>query len=329
MAIGPVELIVPGFEHPNFHGAIIAELERLRESDTVRVIDALAVYKDADGEFEVEHLSTLTEEEAVELGSKVAALIGLGIEGEEGFDAGAAAGAEAAADGLHVFSEQEAWDVLEDIPNDSPAPAASGSPTSSSARSTSSRSGCSPPRKLASCTPPGPPAPARPPEQTDRTAQPATTPIRGERCSHPAESPAARRAGPRAASAAACDGAAPGVTAGPPATALAKVRRESDPDRHEPARTAGSLRAARASRYTKRTAEAWLRDLLDTARRGTLPGMGWVLRRERRARAGRGLVVQSRAPVELRRRAPGTPAAGSDGGVRRGRARRSPAPSAA
>ncbi len=121
MAIGPVQLIVLGFEHPEFHGEIIAELERLRESDTVRVIDALAVYKDADGEFEVEHLSNLTEQEAIELGSKVGALVGLGIEGEEGFEAGAQAGAEAAADGVQVFSDEEAWDVLEEIPNDSAA----------------------------------------------------------------------------------------------------------------------------------------------------------------------------------------------------------------
>jgi hypothetical protein len=49
MAIGPVQLIVLGFNHPEFHGEIIEELERLRESDTVRVIDSLAVYKGADG----------------------------------------------------------------------------------------------------------------------------------------------------------------------------------------------------------------------------------------------------------------------------------------
>ena len=84
MAIGPVQLIVLGFEHPEFHGEIIEEIEKLRASDTVRVIDSLAVYKDADGEIEVRHLSNLTKEEAIELGSKVAALIGLGIEGEEG-----------------------------------------------------------------------------------------------------------------------------------------------------------------------------------------------------------------------------------------------------
>jgi uncharacterized membrane protein len=121
MAIGPVQLIVLGFSHPEFHGEIIAELERLKESDTVRVIDALAVHKDADGEMEVKHLSNLSTDEAIELGSKVGALVGLGIEGEEGMVAGAEAGAEAGADGISVFSDEEAWDVLEDIPNDSAA----------------------------------------------------------------------------------------------------------------------------------------------------------------------------------------------------------------
>src|SRR5260370_42592232 len=94
VAIGPVQLIVLGFRHPQFHGEIIAELERLRESDTVRVIDSLAVYKDADGELEVEHLSNLSESEAIEYGTKIGALIGLGIEGEEGAEAGAVEGAE-------------------------------------------------------------------------------------------------------------------------------------------------------------------------------------------------------------------------------------------
>ena len=122
MAIGPVQLIVLGFNHPNFHGEVIAELERLRESDTVRVIDSLVVYKDAEGELEVEHLSNLTRDEAIELGSKIGALIGLGIEGEEGMEAGAVAGAEEAAEqGINVFGDADEWDVLEDIPNDSAA----------------------------------------------------------------------------------------------------------------------------------------------------------------------------------------------------------------
>ena len=121
MAIGPVQLLVLGFKEPEFHGEIIGELERLRASDTVRVIDALAVHKDANGEMEVAHLSNLSKEEAIELGSMIGALIGLGIDGEDGVEAGALAGAEAAAeDGINVFSDEQ-WDVLEEIPNDSAA----------------------------------------------------------------------------------------------------------------------------------------------------------------------------------------------------------------
>jgi len=89
----------------------------------VRVIDSLVVYKDEGGELEVEHLSNLSEDEAIEVGSKIGALIGLGFEGEEGIEAGAVAGAEAvvAEGGVHVFTEEEGWDVLEDIPNGSAA----------------------------------------------------------------------------------------------------------------------------------------------------------------------------------------------------------------
>ena len=123
MAIGPVQLVVLGFNQPDFHGEIIAELERLREYDMVRVIDSLVVYKGTEGALEVEHLSNLTREEAIEVGSKIGALIGLGIEGEEGMEAGAVEGAAevAAEGGVHIFTEEEGWDVLEDIPNDSAA----------------------------------------------------------------------------------------------------------------------------------------------------------------------------------------------------------------
>ena len=52
-----------------------AALDRL---DTVRVIDALAVHTYADGEIEVAHLSNLSKGEAIELGTKIGALIGQG-----------------------------------------------------------------------------------------------------------------------------------------------------------------------------------------------------------------------------------------------------------
>lgn len=121
MAIGPVQLLVLGFTKPDFEGEILEELARLRESDTVRVIDSLTVYKNADGEAAALELSNLSDDEAAEFGSIVGALIGLGAAGEEGMAAGAVAGAEATAEGVDLFSDEDAWDVLEEIPNDAAA----------------------------------------------------------------------------------------------------------------------------------------------------------------------------------------------------------------
>ena len=121
MTIGPIQLIVLGFPEPHFRGQIIEELERLRASDTVRVVDALAVHRMRGGEVEVDHLSNISDEEASELGSVIGALIGLEIEGDKGVEAGVEAGARAAADGIRAFSEEDAWDVLGDIPEGSAA----------------------------------------------------------------------------------------------------------------------------------------------------------------------------------------------------------------
>ena len=122
MAIGPIQLIVLGFENPDFKGEGLEALQQLRESDTIRVIDALAVVKDADGEVLAVEWSNLTSEEEVEMGAKIGALIGLGVAGEEGFAAGAELGAETAAErGVDVFDDEMTWDVIEGIPANSAA----------------------------------------------------------------------------------------------------------------------------------------------------------------------------------------------------------------
>jgi uncharacterized membrane protein len=121
MAIGPVQLLVLAFEQPNFQGEVLAELDRLKENDVVRVIDAVVVHKDADGKVEVLKRSDLSGDEAAEFGATVGALVGLGAGGLEGADAGAQAGAEGAAEGVDVFPEQEAWDVVGEIPTDTAA----------------------------------------------------------------------------------------------------------------------------------------------------------------------------------------------------------------
>jgi uncharacterized membrane protein len=119
MAIGPVQLLVLGFKQPDFQGEIRDELERLRDNDLVRVVDALGVRKDADGGVEVLHESQLSGDQQAAFGALVGGLIGLGAAGEEGFEIGAERGAEAVAERGGVLSEETAWDVLEEIPPDS------------------------------------------------------------------------------------------------------------------------------------------------------------------------------------------------------------------
>src|SRR3954465_14404293 len=92
MSIGPEQLIVLGFDHPNFQGEVKAELQRLHDNDAIRVIDALAVFKDAQGEIEIEHLSNMSRDEAIELGSVVGALAAVVVAGGAGRAGGAAAG---------------------------------------------------------------------------------------------------------------------------------------------------------------------------------------------------------------------------------------------
>jgi uncharacterized membrane protein len=120
MSIGPVQLLVLGFEDDNFTGEIAAELKRLREEEIVRLVDLMVVRKDDAGELETLHVSDLDEDEAIEFGAVVGALIGLGADGEEGAEAGALAGAAELEDG-HVFDESEIWYLADAIPNGSAA----------------------------------------------------------------------------------------------------------------------------------------------------------------------------------------------------------------
>jgi len=113
MALGPVQLLTVGFDEPNFHGAIMDELKRLRDHDIVRLVDVLIVTKDDDGKVTQIELSDKPELE--EYGAVVGALLGLGAAGEEGAVAGAEAGAEAMAGG-RMYDAGEVWVLADEIP---------------------------------------------------------------------------------------------------------------------------------------------------------------------------------------------------------------------
>lgn len=115
MAIGPVQMLVVGFEGPEFKGEILQELKRLKEEDIIRLIDLLVVRKDDEGNVEKLHTSDLTQEEVMEFGAVAGALIGFGAEGEKGAEAGALAGAAAMEEGPVL--DEDVWYAADAIPN--------------------------------------------------------------------------------------------------------------------------------------------------------------------------------------------------------------------
>ena len=120
MSTGPVQLLVIGFDEPNFTGRIKAELDRLTASGAVRIIDAIAVQKTDDGDVNVVQGTSLSPDEVREAGAVVGGLLGLGVALGEDTDpeAGALAGAEAgaaAADNGHLFSGARVPDLAAEM----------------------------------------------------------------------------------------------------------------------------------------------------------------------------------------------------------------------
>jgi uncharacterized membrane protein len=112
-------MMVVGFDDPDFKGQVLAELDKLRKQELVRVIDILLVQKDAAGEVSTRQITDLSPDEAKELGQVVSALIGLG-EAVGGDAEGAARMWSGEGDAGDVgVTEDDLIDVLAEIPNGS------------------------------------------------------------------------------------------------------------------------------------------------------------------------------------------------------------------
>ena len=120
MDFGPLQLMVIGFDHPNFEGKIVAEVARLSDAGVVRLVDALVVSKDAAGDVTTVLTTELSIPEMEELGAMIGALIGLGLGGADGAEVGAAYGEEAGSDG-HLLDDLDLVDVLDEIEPDTTA----------------------------------------------------------------------------------------------------------------------------------------------------------------------------------------------------------------
>lgn len=118
---GPMQLLVIGFENPDFHGQIRQALDSAMKAGAMRLIDVRFVRKDAEGNVEGMEATQLTDEERQRFGAAVGALIGLGAGGVEGAREGAETGATAAARRTFGMTEDDVRSIAETIPSDSAA----------------------------------------------------------------------------------------------------------------------------------------------------------------------------------------------------------------
>jgi uncharacterized membrane protein len=72
--IGPVQVLVVGFDRPTFSGEVLAELTRLREAGIVRLVDLLLVSREEDGTLRTMPLPAGS---GADLGALAAGVLGL------------------------------------------------------------------------------------------------------------------------------------------------------------------------------------------------------------------------------------------------------------
>jgi len=65
MTLGPIEIVTLGFANGRFDGSILPELERLVESGTISIVDAIVARRNGPDEVEIEELEELTDDDAV------------------------------------------------------------------------------------------------------------------------------------------------------------------------------------------------------------------------------------------------------------------------
>lgn len=101
--MGPVQVLVVGFDRPTFSGVVLAELTRLREVGIVGLVDVLLVSRAEDGTFE-----TLVPPDGMtaDLGRLAAAVLGW----PEGGEANAESVVDADSD------EAPAWSLADAVP---------------------------------------------------------------------------------------------------------------------------------------------------------------------------------------------------------------------
>ena len=119
--IGPLQLLVIGFDEDKYARDIIVELKNLRKEKIIRLFDLLYVIKHKDGTIASKEVSDLQAEEQREFGTLIKSLIGLTGKDLEHAGAEEVANSIDSAGNDFGLSELEIQDVANQIPNGSAA----------------------------------------------------------------------------------------------------------------------------------------------------------------------------------------------------------------
>jgi hypothetical protein len=118
--MGPIQILLLGFEDFHATGGIADELTALSDAGTIRIIDARFLLKESDDEVVAVRVSDLDDSERADLRAAAGALVGLGAGAMLGGDDGAAAGLVLGADaamgvGELGLSEAEIGGLAEEL----------------------------------------------------------------------------------------------------------------------------------------------------------------------------------------------------------------------
>jgi len=116
LKLGPVDLIMIQLDSNELRGEIASEIAKASEKKIIRVLDALAVRKEANGSFTTLESTDLTPEQHKELGAVLGTFIGLGAGGLEGAEVGAERGAQRFAENTFGLSKSDIRSLAEGVP---------------------------------------------------------------------------------------------------------------------------------------------------------------------------------------------------------------------
>jgi uncharacterized membrane protein len=120
MSLGPIQILIIGFEKDDFAHNMLPELRVLDEKGFIKIVDILFVKKDGKGSIFAFCEDELTGEEAIRFGSIAGTLIGLGVPEDENDRESIGPGNFGLAENDFGSNLKEIAGIIEKIPNDSP-----------------------------------------------------------------------------------------------------------------------------------------------------------------------------------------------------------------